>query len=160
MRHVVGLLFAIAVVLCGFVETEAACRAAGAYHVIGADSAGFADLVETTADATGSSGTVAVTLNAKRGCPVCATGSRSLTGFYDTGPMTVDVTSRAGGCSVVLRLFDPLSSKIGEVGGTLAFGGSVILFQSYAVQDSNPTTFPDPDLNLVLGIRTDSLLRP
>ena len=160
MRHVVRLLFAIPIVLCGVVETEAACRAAGAYRVIGANSAGVAALVETIADGSRSSGTAEVTLNAKRGCPACATGSRSLTGSYDAGPTTVDVTSRDAGCSVVLRLSDSVSSKTGEVGGTLAFGGSVILFESYTVQDANATTFPDPDLNWIVGVRTASVVRP
>jgi len=160
MRHAVRLLFVIAIALCGFAEAEAACRAAGEYRVIGANSVGSAILVETSADAATSSGTVEVTVNSKRGCPVCAIGSRRLTGFYDAGPTTVDVTSPARECSVGLRLSDPLSGKSGEVGGTLAFGGSVILFDFYAVQDSDAAIFPNPDLNLVLGVRTDSLLRP
>jgi hypothetical protein len=37
-------------------------------------------------------------------------------------------------------------------GGTLAFGGAVIFFEGYSIAT--------PMLNLTLGIRTDSLLRP
>jgi len=45
------------------------------------------------------------------------------------------------------------------VGGTLAFGGAVIFFESYSV-GLGPKSFLDMDLNLTLGIRTDSLVRP
>ncbi len=41
-----------------------------------------------------------------------------------------------------------------EVGGTLAFGGTVILFESYEFLRSTL------DLNLTVGIRSDFLLRP
>jgi hypothetical protein len=87
------------------------------------------------------------------GCPLCDFGGRIVTGKYDIA-LNFD-----GSCFLILRVFDPGSSQSGETGGTLAFGGAVIFFEAYS-NDVYPLTPRSPDFNLILGIRTDSLLRP
>jgi hypothetical protein len=61
-----------------------------------------------------------------------------------------------GPCILSLNVVEAMTGRTGNVGGTLAFGGAVILFGNYvSVGSLSPV-----DLNLTLGIRTDSLLRP
>jgi hypothetical protein len=153
MRYRLGLTLAIVVILGLVGLSEAACRAAGDYRVTGPASGGFLTLKETSSDASSSSGTVNLALYPRGGCPLCDFGGRILTGKYDTAP------SWDGSCLLILRVFDPVSSQSGETDGTLAFGGAVIFFEGYS-NDVFPLTPLSPDLNLTLGIRTDSLLRP
>jgi hypothetical protein len=76
-----------------------------------------------------------------------------LTGQYDALPVW------DGSCFLIMKVFDPVSNQSGELGGPLAFGGAVIFFEAYS-NDVYPLTPLSPDLNLTLGIRSDSLLRP
>ena len=155
MRYALGLLLSITTLgLFGVGESEAApCRAAGDYRVTGPASGGFLTLKETRSDASSSSGAVDLALYPRGGCPLCDFGGRTLTGEYYTAP------SWDGSCVLILKVFDPVSSQSGETSGTLAFGGAVIFFEGYS-NDVFPLTPRSPDLNLTLGIRTDSLLRP
>ncbi len=153
MRYRLGLTLAIVVILGLVGLGEAACRAAGDYRVTGPASGGFLTLKETSSDVSRSSGTVNLALYRRGGCPLCDFGGRTLTGEYYTGP------SWDGSCVLILKVFDPGSSQSGETGGTLAFGGAVIFFEGYS-NDVFPLTPLAPDLNLTLGIRSDSLLRP
>ena len=146
MRYRLGLTLAIVVILGLVGLSEAACRAAGDYRVTWPASGGFLTLKETRSDASTSSGTVDLALYPKGGCELCDFGGRTLTGEYYTAP------SWDGSCVLILKGFDPVSSIPREVDGTLAFGGAVIFFEGYPLVD--------PGLNLTLGIRTDSLLRP
>ena len=148
MRYALGLLLAVAILgLVGLSESEAApCRAAGEYRVTGPTTGGFLTLKETGSDASSSSGTVDLALYPKGGCQLCDFAGRTLTGEYYTAP------NWDGSCVLILKGFDPVSSIPREIDGTLAFGGAVIFFEGYSLID--------PGLNLTLGIRTDSLLRP
>ena len=152
MRYRLGFLLAIAViVLFGLGESEAACRAGGEYRLAGPNTVGYATLTETASDDLVSSGTVVLNLFPKRGCSVCSIAVQPLTGEYQAGP-------GYDGCALTLRVrnpFDPVPERIGIVSGLLAFGGSVILFDVYEFLGS-----PAPDLNLTLGIRSDSILKP
>ena len=154
MRCGLGLLLAIGIIgLFRVGESEAACRAAGEYRVTGPNSSGFLTLKETGSDAFSSSGTVDLALYPRGGCPLCDFGGRILTGKYDTVP------NWDHSCFLIMRVFDPVSRQSGETGGTLAFGGAVLFFEAYS-NDVFPLTPLSPDLNLTLGIKTDSLLRP
>jgi hypothetical protein len=147
MRYALGLLVAITILgLFGLGGSEAACRAAGEYRVTGPTIGGFLTLKETSSDESSSSGTVDMAIGLKGGCGLCDFGGRTLTGEYYTTP------SWDGSCVLILKGFDPVSSIPREVYGTLAFGGAVIFFEGYPLID--------PGLNLTLGIRSDSLLRP
>ena len=149
MRYRFPLAVAV-VVLLGVTESEAACRAEGEYRVTGPATVGYARFTETTSDALASSGTVVLDLFPKRSCSVCQIGSRPLSGEYQTGP-------GYDGCILAMRVRDPLdpvAERTGSMSGLLAFGGSVILFDAYEYPGY------DVDLNLTLGIRTDSILRP
>ena len=156
MGYRLGLTLAIMVVLglVGLRESEAACRAAGEYRVTGPNTGIFLTLKETRSDASSSSGTVELLLFPRGQCPWCDWAGRILTGKYDAAPWNWD-----GSCFLSMKVFDPVSNQSGEVGGTLAFGGAVIFFEAYS-NDVYPLTPLSPDLNLTLGIRTDSLLRP
>jgi len=147
MRYRLGFLLAVAViVLLGLGEGEAACRAEGKYRLTGPATVGLATLTETASDERGSSGTVVLNLYPKRGCSVCSIGGQTLTGVYHTG-IGYDE------CVIALRVRDPLDpvpERAGSLDGLLAFGGAVILVQSYEFLGSNV------DLNVTLGIRTDS----
>jgi hypothetical protein len=153
MRDRLGLTLAIVVVLGLAGLGEAACSAVGDYRVTGPGSGGFLTLKEKSSDESGSSGAVTLSLFRRGGCPLCDFGGRTLTGKYVTGPAS------DGSCFLLMRVFDAVSKESGESNGTLAFGGAVIFFESYS-NDVFPLTFLSPDLNLTLGIRTDSLLRP
>ena len=154
MRYVLGLFLVLALdLLFGLGTSEAACRALGEYRVTGPASGGYLTLKETRSEAVRSFGTVDLTLYPRGGCPLCDFGGRTLTGEYYTGP------SWDGSCFLILKLFDPMSRQSGETGGTLAFAGAVIFFEGYS-NEVFPLTALSPDLNLTLGIRTDSLLRP
>jgi hypothetical protein len=48
-----------------------------------------------------------------------------------------------------------LLERTGSLAGMLAFGGAVVLFDSYEYLG-----FPAVKLNLTLGIRSDSILKP
>ena len=154
MRYRLGLTLAIIVILGLVGLSEAACRAAGEYRVTGPNIGGFLTLKETSSDASSSSGTVDLALRPRGGCPLCDFGGRTLTGKYDTAPNNWD-----GSCVLLMKVFDPVSRQSGETFGTLAFGGAVIFFEGYS-NDVFPLTPLAPDLNLTLGIRSDSLLKP
>ena len=150
MRYRLEFLLAVAVIVSfGPGESEAACRAGGEYRVTGPNSVGYATLSETASDGLVSSGIVVLNLFPKRACSVCSIGSQPLTGEYHPS---------YDGCLLTLRVRDPLDPVIertGSLGGTLVFGGAVILFDSYEFLGSLAV-----DLNLTLGIRSDSILRP
>ena len=147
MRYRLGFLVALAViVLLDLGESEAACRAAGEYRLTGPATVALATLTETASDERGSSGTVVLNLYSKRGCSVCSIGSQTLTGVYHTGIGYDD-------CAIALRVRDPLDpvpERVESLDGLLAFGGAVILVQSYETLGANV------DLNLTLGIRRDA----
>lgn len=155
MRYALGPLLAVAFLgLVGLSESEAApCRAAGEYRVTGPTIGGLVTLRETSSDESSSSGTVDMALAAKGGVPVGLIAGQTLTGKYYSAP------NWDGSCFVSLRTFDAFSNLAGGVGGTLAFGGAVIFFEGYDT-GPGPITSLDLVLNLTLGIRTDSLLRP
>ena len=152
MRYRLGFLLAVAVIVpFSLGESEAACRAGGEYRLTGPNSAGYATFTETASGELVSSGIVVLNLFPKRACSVCSIGSQPLTGEYHAGPSY-------DGCILTLRVRDPLDpvlERTGSLDGMLAFGGAVILFDSYEFLGS-----PAVDLNLTLGIRSDSILRP
>jgi len=143
MRHVPPTLLAIAVTLLWSpVEGEAACPVQGEYRVTGPTYGGTATFSETTFDESSSSGTVVLTLGGRHVCPVCGSAGFVLTGEYLT------YTYR-GACYLGLNLFDPLAKGNAQIGGTVAFGGAVILFEYYV-----PAGPPVRHLvNLMIGIR-------
>ena len=155
MRHAMGLLLAIAILgLFGLGESEAVCRAAGEYHLTGPNLTGTATLVET------SDRRVHPRLIRgghhdpllQQSCPVCLVAPNTLTGQYHTAPSISDGT---GPCTLGLNVVEAMTGRTGNVGGMLAFGGTVIMFGNYL---SLGTVYED--LSLTLGIRSDSLLRP
>lgn len=155
MRYGLGALLTIAVViLFGLGESAAACRATGEYHLTGPNLTGSVTLVETATDEStfASSGAVTMTLYYKQSCPVCLVAPNTLTGQYHTAPWISDGT---GPCTLALNVVEAMTGRTGNVGGMLAFGGTVIMFGNYV---SLGTFYAD--LNLTLGIRSDSLLRP
>jgi len=152
MRYALGLLLAITILgLFGVGESEAACRAAGEYRVTGPTIGGVITLRETSFDASSSSGTVDMEVASKFRSAVGLTPVFTFKGDYRIAP------NWDGSCFVSLRTFNG-SNMAGGVGGTLAFGGAVIFFEGY---DFGPgLNIQGVDLNLTLGIRSDSLLRP
>ena len=148
MRYRLGLMLAIGVLgLVGLSASEAACRAAGEYRVTGPNSVGRARFTETTSDESSSSGTVVLTLARKQTSLNADFLTEVLRGDYEAGPYD-------GSCFLELRPVDPVTGRTGSVGGTLAFGGAVILFGDYEFLRSTLA------LNLTVGIRSDFLLRP
>lgn len=154
MRYPLGFLLAVAVaatVFFGLGESEAACRAGGEYRVTGPNLRGTLTLTETTSGERSSSGTASLDLYPNRACPVCLIAGHNLTGQYHA-----DAGYDECGVVVTLRLpLDPAPERSGSVGGWLAFGGSVIMFEYY-----ENMLLPNVDLNLTLGIRKDSFVRP
>lgn len=150
MRYRLGFLFAVAIIaLFDLGESEAACRAGGEYRVSGPNSIGHLTLTETTSDDLSSSGTVSLDLYPKRACSVCSIGTQTLTGQYNAGAGYDE-------CVVAMTVrnpFDTVPERTGSLGGLLAFGGAVILFEYYE------TLLLAADLNLTLGIRKDSFIR-
>ncbi|HUG35938.1 MAG TPA: hypothetical protein VML54_03250 [Candidatus Limnocylindrales bacterium] len=141
---VVGALF------FGAGETEAACAAAGEYRVSGPGLAGTARLTETSSDAAHSSGQAFVTLTSRFISPVAIFAVLEFAGRYDA-------RLTGGQCGITMTFDSPtppgpgptLPSSIPQVGGVLAFGGSVIMFLFH----------DDERLDLTLGIRSDFILR-
>ena len=151
-RWTLWLMSAI-VMLLGAGASEAACRAGGEYRVTGPNSTGSLSLTETVVDGQSSSGTASLTLVSKQACPVCLIAVLVYPGQYQAAPGSDDT------CFLAVTVRDPFktqSDRTGAVGGTLAFGGSVILFGSH---DSFFLEHA-ADLNLTLGIRSDGLLKP
>ena len=150
MRHVLATLLGIAVtVLWSPVQGEAACPVQGEYRVTGPTYGGTVTFSETAFDESSSSGTVVLTLVGRKICPVCANAGFDLTGEYRT-------LAFRGLCHLGLDLFDPIAKGNAQIGGTVAFGGAVILFENYV-----PAGPPFSDLvNLMIGIRSDFILRP
>lgn len=131
--------------------SEAACRGDGRYRITGPNSAGWLTLKETKSDSGGSSGTVDLFLSGKQSFPTAITAGFGLTGDYVTVPFQDE-------CTLILKVFDPVANRRGEVDGTLAFGGAVILFHGFSYE--GPSTGLAADLNLTLGIRNDAFVRP
>lgn len=151
MRYRLGFLLAVSTIaLFGLGESEATCRAGGEYRVTGPDSVGYLTLTETASNELSSSGTVSLDLFPKRACSVCSIGTQTLTGQYTAGAGYDE-------CIVAMTVRNPLDTapeRTGSLGGRLAFGGTVILFEYYE------TLLLPADLNLTLAIRKDSFLRP
>jgi hypothetical protein len=118
MRYRLGLTLAIVMILGLVGLGKAACRAAGNYRVTGPASWGFLTLkggdevrrVQFFREGR-------LDLYPRGGCPLGDFGGRILMGKYHSAPRW----DRS--CLLILRVFDPVSSHIGERGGTLAFRG-------------------------------------
>ena len=151
MRYRLGFLLVVAIILLfGLRESEAACRAGGEYRVTGPNVVGYLTLTETTSNELFSSGTVSLDLYPKRACSVCSIGTQTLTGQYNAGAGYDECI-----VAVTVRIpLDPVPERTGSLGGLLAFGGTVIMFEYYE------TLLLPADLNLTLAIRKDSFLRP
>lgn len=145
MRYRLGLLLAVAVtVLFGLGESEAACRVGGEYRVTGPSLLGSLTLTETTSDELSSSGTVLLDLGAKQLSQLGRAPNHTLTGEYQAEPNSY------GDCFLRVRVLmvrlpnGQVVERTGELHGTPAFGGSVILFESF----ESLFLAPGLDLNL------------
>jgi hypothetical protein len=135
-------------ILLGAAENAAAtCRAVGEYRVTGPNLGGRLTLSETAAGESTTSGTFVLELFPKQGCPVCQIGVQPLLGEYEA------IGDLDGTCLLGLNVRILGTDLIGNLGGHLAFGGAVIMFEFFGFNGPAP---PHVDLNLTFGIRSDA----
>ena len=140
MRSRLGMLLVTAIVaVLGVGTSEGTCRVGGEYRVTGPNVTGSLQFTETASDQTVSSGTARLLLIPKQACPTCLVLIRDLVGEYQAGPGNFGLED----CGVFVSVRSPR-------------GGSVILFALYDAFYLDRTV----DINVTLGIRGDSFLKP